>query len=99
MFDAVSGFGSTVGNAVRGLPTDFTANRNPFSGDISGCATGAQSGGCVNGALGSIASAAFRTRGVSASYSHKAGRLQMGLGAGYLRRKFKIGRASCRERV
>lgn len=88
VFDAVSGFGSTVGNAVRGLPTDFTANRNPFSGDISGCAIGAQSGGCVNGALGSIAAAAFRTRGVSASYSHKAGRLQMGLGAGYLRRKF-----------
>lgn len=88
VFDAVSGFGSTVGNAVRGLPTDFNTNRNPFSGDISGCALGAQSGGCVNGALGSIASAAFRTRGVSASYSHKAGRLQMGLGAGYLRRKF-----------
>lgn len=88
VFDAVSGFGSTVGNAVRGLPTDFTTDRNPFSGDISGCAAGAQSGGCVNGALGSIASAAFRTRGVSASYSHMAGKLRMGLGAGYLRRKF-----------
>ena len=88
VFDAVSGFGSTVGNAVRGLPTDFTTDRNPFSGDISGCAAGAQSGGCVNGALGSIASAAFRTRGVSASFSHNAGKLRMGLGAGYLRRKF-----------
>lgn len=88
VFDAVSGFGSTVGNAVRGLPTDFTADRNPFSGDISGCAAGAQSGGCVNGALGSIASAAFRNRGVSASYSHQLGKLRMGLGAGYLRRKF-----------
>ena len=88
VFDAVSGFGSTVGNAVRGLPTDFTTDRNPFSGDISGCATGAQGGGCVNGALGSIASAAYRTRGVSASYSHMAGRLRMGLGAGYMRRKF-----------
>ena len=88
VFDAVSGFGSTVGNAVRGLPTDFTTDRNPFSGDISGCAAGAQGGGCVNGALGSIASAAFRTRGVSASWSHVAGRITMGLGAGYLRRKF-----------
>ncbi len=88
VFDAVSGFGSSIGNAVRGLPTDFTTDRNPFSGDISGCASGAQGGGCVNGALGSIASAAFRTRGVSASYSHRAGRLRMGLGAGYLRRKF-----------
>lgn len=88
VFDAVSGFGSTVGNAVRGLPTDFTADRNPFSGDISGCAAGAQSGGCVNGALGSIASAAFRNRGVAASYSHQMGKLRLGLGAGYQRRKF-----------
>ncbi len=88
VFDAVSGFGSTVGNAVRGLPTDFTTDRNAFSGDISGCAAGAQGGGCVNGALGSIASAAFRNRGVSASYSHMAGRLRMGLGAGWIRRKF-----------
>ncbi len=88
VFDNVSGFGSAVGNAVRGLPTDFAADRNPFSGDISGCATGAQSGGCVNGALGSVASAAFRNRGVSASYSRMAGQLRLGLGAGYLRRKF-----------
>ena len=88
VFDAVSGFGSTIGNAVRGLPTDFTTNRNPFSGDITGCAAGAQSGGCINGALGSIASAAFRTRGVSASYNHTVGKLRMGLGAGYIRRKF-----------
>lgn len=88
VFDNISGFGSAVGNAVRGLPTDFTTDRNPFSGDISGCATGAQGGGCVNGALGSIASAAFRNRGVSASYSRMAGQLRLGLGAGYLRRKF-----------
>lgn len=88
VFDAVSGFGSTVGDAVRGLPTDFTTDRNPFSGDISGCASGGQGGGCVNGALGSISSSTFRNRGVSAAYSHTAGKLRMGLGAGYLRRKF-----------
>ncbi len=88
VFDSVSGFGSSVGNAVQSLPTDFTTERNPFSGDISGCATGAQGGGCVNGALGSIASATFRNRGVAASYSHSAGQLRMGLGAGYFRRKF-----------
>lgn len=87
-FDAVTGFGSTVGNTVRGLPTDFTAQRNPFSGDISGCASGAQGGGCINGALGSVASAAFRNRGVTAAYSHTAGNLRLGLGAGYFRRTF-----------
>jgi hypothetical protein len=88
VFDSVTGFGSTVGDAVRGLPTDFTTQRNPFSGDISGCASGAQGGGCVNGALGSLASAAFRGRGVSANYSHTVGRLALGLGGGYFRRNF-----------
>jgi hypothetical protein len=88
VFDGVSGFGSTVGDAVRGLPTDFSTERNPFSGDISGCAQGAKSGGCVNGALGSLASAAFRSRGVSGTFSHNAGRLRLGVGAGYMRRTF-----------
>ncbi|MFM9935476.1 MAG: preprotein translocase subunit YajC, partial [Novosphingobium sp.] len=88
VFDGVTGFGSTIGDAVRGLPTDFTTERNPFSGDISGCASGSKGGGCVNGALGSLSSAAFRSRGVSAAYSHNAGRLRMGLGAGYSRRTF-----------
>jgi hypothetical protein len=88
VFDGITGFGSTVGDSVRGLPTDFTTERNPFSGDISGCASGAKGGGCVNGALGSIASASFRSRGVAASYSHNAGRLRLGLGAGYIRRTF-----------
>ena len=88
VFDGVTGFGSTVGDAVRGLPTDFSTERNPFNGDISGCASGAKGGGCVNGALGSLSSASFRSRGVSASYSHNAGRLRMGLGGGYMRRTF-----------
>ena len=88
VFDGVTGFGSSVGDAVRGLPTDFTTERNPFSGDISGCASGAKGGGCVNGALGSLSSASFRSRGVSAAYSHSAGRLRMGLGGGYMRRTF-----------
>lgn len=87
-FDSVTGFGSTIGNAVRGLPTDFTAQRNPFSGDITGCASGAQGGGCINGVLGSVASAAFRNRGVTGAYSHTAGNLRLGLGAGYFRRTF-----------
>ena len=88
VFDGMTGFGSTIGDAVRGLPTDFTTERNPLSGDISGCASGAKGGGCVSGALGSLASAAFRNRGVSGAYSHSAGRLRMGLGAGYFRRTF-----------
>ena len=88
VYDGIAGFGSTVGDAVRSLPTDFTAERNPFSGDISGCASGAKSSGCVNGALGSLSSASFRSRGVTAAYSRNAGKLRLGVGAGYSRRTF-----------
>lgn len=88
VFDGISGFGSSVGNAVRELPTDFEVTRNPFSGDVSGCAIGEKSGGCVNGVLGSVSSSVFRGRGVNATYGFNVGRLKMGIGAGYTRRKF-----------
>lgn len=88
VYDGISGFGSSLNGAVRQLPTDFEASRNPFSGDLTGCASGASGGGCVNGALGSLSSAVFRGRGVNVSYSHRVGRLQAGIGAGYARRKF-----------
>ncbi len=88
VYDGISGFGSRVGAAVRDLPTDFESTRNPFSGDISGCAQGSQSGGCVNGALSSLSSAVFRGRGVVANYGLKVGQLAVGLGAGYDQRRF-----------
>lgn len=88
VFDGISGFGGTVSKAVQDLPTDFTVNRNPFSGDISGCAIGARSGGCVNGALSSLSSSVFRARGVSATYGFAVGRLSAGVGFGYTRRRF-----------
>lgn len=88
VFDGISGFGSSVGNAVRELPTDFEVTRNPFSGDVSGCAIGEKSGGCVNGVLGSVSSSVFRGRGINATYGFSVGHLKMGVGAGYTRRKF-----------
>ena len=88
VYDNVSGFGGQVGRALRDLPTDFQVNRDPFNGQISGCAIGAQSGGCVNNALSSVSSSVFRARGVNATYAHRIGRMQAGIGAGYIRRSF-----------
>lgn len=88
VFDNVSGFGGQVSRALRDLPTDFQVNRDPFNGQISGCAIGSQSGGCVNNALSSVAASVFRARGVNATYSHRIGRMQAGVGAGYIRRKY-----------
>ncbi|SMC86121.1 preprotein translocase subunit YajC [Novosphingobium sp. B1] len=87
-FDNVSGFGGQVTRALRDLPTDFQVTRDPFNGQISGCAIGSQSGGCVNNALSSVSSSVFRARGVNATYARQIGRLQAGIGAGYMRRKF-----------
>jgi hypothetical protein len=49
---------------------------------------GAEGGTCFAGALGSIRSAVFRSRGVAASYSMDLGRTRIGTGIGYDRRKF-----------
>lgn len=87
-FDGISGFGSQVGNALRALPTDFEVGRDPFNGAISGCATGSTGGGCVNGALASVASSVFRARGVSATYGRTIGRMRATVGAGYVRRRY-----------
>ncbi|MEO0033906.1 MAG: hypothetical protein RIS94_3664, partial [Pseudomonadota bacterium] len=88
VYDGISGFGSSLTNAVHDLPTDFEVSRNPFSGDIGGCAMGASSGGCVNGVLGSVSSSVFRGRGITATYGTQVGHLKLGIGAGYSRRKF-----------
>jgi len=46
-------------------------------------------GNCIGGGtLGSLESAAFRSRGVSASYAVRMGRTTAGLGVGYDRRRF-----------
>ncbi len=88
VYDAVSGFGSTLNTALAGLSSDFTALRNPLTGDIGGCVAAATGNGCLSGAIGSLRSAVFRDRGVMASYSVNLRRIQMGIGAGYDQHKF-----------
>ncbi|MEE4206164.1 MAG: preprotein translocase subunit YajC [Erythrobacter sp.] len=86
-YDGVSGFGGVLNNALAGLSSDFTAFRNPVTGDFGGLVTGGEGPGLV-GALGSVRSAAFRGRGVRASYQRRIGRLEAAIGAGYDRRTF-----------
>ncbi len=87
-YDTVSGFGSALNDGLAGVPTEFRSSRNPLTGDINNCAFSQQGGACLNNALRTTASAAFRSRGVSASVVTKAGGWDTGVAVGYDRRKF-----------
>jgi len=86
-YDGVSGFGGSLNNSLAGLSSDFEAIRNPVTGDFGGLVTGSE-GQSIIGGLGSARSAAFRGRGVRASYQRTQGRTTAALGAGYDRRTF-----------
>lgn len=88
VYDLVAGFGSRLNDNLAGLPTQFDATRNPLSGDLNSCVFGGAGSGCLNDSLQSVASSAFRTRGVSGQISLNSGSWTHGLGAGYSRRKF-----------
>ena len=87
VYDGVSGFGGLLNNSLAGLSSDFEAIRNPVTGDFGGLVNGTE-GQSIIGGLGSVRSAAFRGRGVRASYQRKLGRTTAALGAGYDRRTF-----------
>ena len=88
VYDGLAGFGGQLNKALVALPTDFAANRNPITGDLTGCVASLQGNNCLTGVLGSVRSAVFRGRGVAASYSEQLGRMNAGVGIGYDRRKF-----------
>ncbi|WP_229658453.1 preprotein translocase subunit YajC [Tsuneonella deserti] len=88
VYDGLSGFGGQLNNALVALPTDFAANRNPITGEVTGCVASLQGSNCLTGVLGSVRSAVFRGRGMAASYSRQLGRMSAGVGLGYDRRKF-----------
>lgn len=87
VYDGVTGYGGVINNALAGLSSDFEAIRNPVTGDFGGLVNGTQ-GQATIGGLGSVRSAAFRGRGVRASYQRQMGRTTAALGAGYDRRTF-----------
>ena len=87
VYDGVTGFGGLLNNSLAGLSSDFEAIRNPVTGDFGGLVNGTE-GQSVIGGLGTVRSAAFRGRGVRASYQRQMGRTTAALGAGYDRRTF-----------
>lgn len=86
-YDGVSGVGGVLNNGLARLGTDFEAIRNPVTGDFGGLVSGTE-GQALIGGLGSNRAAAFRGRGVLASYQRQVGRTTAALGAGYDRRTF-----------
>lgn len=88
VYDLVSGFGSRLNDNLANLPTQFDSTRNPLSGDLNSCFFGGGGGNCLNDTLQSVASSAFRTRGVTGQISLNSGSWRHGIGAGYSRRKF-----------
>jgi len=87
-YDLVTGFGSRLTDNLSTLPTQFRSSRNPLSGDLNPCVFGGASSGCFNDALLSVASSAFRTRGITAAFSTERAGWQHGLALGYSRRRF-----------
>lgn len=87
VYDGVSGFGGVLNNSLARLGTDFEAIRNPVTGDFGGLVGGTQ-GQALVGGVGSVRGAAFRGRGVVASYQREFGRTSAAIGAGYDRRRF-----------
>lgn len=88
VYDQVTGFGGFINDSLASLPTQFRSSRNPLSGDIGGCAFGQRGGFCFNDALQNASSAAFRQRGITASFSGTNGGWDSGFAVGYSQRKF-----------
>ncbi len=88
VYDDITGFGGQLANSLNGLSTNFEAIRNPVTGDLGGCVGGVEGENCTLAGLGSLRSAIYRRRGVSATFSRVMGRTQLGLGVGYERRKY-----------
>jgi hypothetical protein len=87
-YDSVSGFGNSLNDGLAGLPTQFRTSRNPLTGDISNCAFARTGGVCLNNSLRTASSAAFRSRGVTASMVTQGGAWDTGIAVGYDRRTF-----------
>ena len=88
VYDGLTSFGGGLNDSLAQLSDNFTAFRNPITGNIGGCVASLEGSNCIAGALGSVRSAAYRNRGIALSYGMDFGRTQAGIGMGYDRRKF-----------
>lgn len=90
VYDGVTTFGRQLQDGIGRLPTTFITQRDAFGQQFGGCtfSTGNSAGGCLNGALQSISTSAYRARGVDAILSASRGPISYGVGAGYANRRF-----------
>lgn len=89
VYDRVSGFGSLLNDNLAALPTEFSSSRNPLSGDLNPCMFGNGGSQCFNDLLQSVASSAFRSRGVTGYFTTTTmDGWRAGLALGYNRRRF-----------
>jgi len=90
VFDTVQTFGGTIINDLSNLPTSFEISRNPFTGNLGGCAFGTDPGAgqCFDQSLQSIRTNSFRARGASILFSGNRGLWSFGAGAGYVHRRY-----------
>ena len=90
VFDGIDSFGRMITSDVASLSrSNLNVMRNPFTGDLTGCAFSPTGGGqCFNDALSGITEANFRYRGVAMQYAKRHGPWDLGIGAGYSQRKF-----------
>ena len=90
VYDAVQTFGRQLRQGLATLPTGFVNARDAYSQQFNGCVFGSSGdapGGCLNGALQSISTASYRSRGIDGVLSASRGRNTFGVGAGYANRK------------
>jgi len=89
VYDTVESFGQVVINDLRNLPDDFNVHRDPLTGGLGGCVTGAQGAGvCLGNSLQSISSATFRARGGTITFAGSRRLWTFGVGAGYAHRRY-----------
>ncbi|WP_288804667.1 preprotein translocase subunit YajC [uncultured Novosphingobium sp.] len=88
VYNNLSAFGGQLNRTLDSLPDDFTVVTDPVTGDLRGCVSSIDGSNCLSGALGSVRSAVFRSRGFAASYATRIGRLDAGIGLGYDRRSY-----------
>ena len=87
-YNSINSFGGVLVDNLSNLPTEFQAFRNLLTGDLGGCVASLEGGQCALGNLGSLRSAVFRSRGVTASVSRSTGRTSYGIAGGYDQRRY-----------
>ena len=91
VYDSVQTLGTLIVNDLSALPNNFEVDRDPLTGNLSGCVFGADPGQgvCLGNTLQSVRSGTFRQRGASLVFSGERGLWNWGLGGGYAHRRYE----------